>query len=133
MALPNDVAYCPPISIMEGGSVIQSQRTVVTLGDVARECTVGPNGATIVKVGVEGRVVAGGGGRHDVPIRIAITQGANVLANRAKRASVALPAGETFATFTVVEEGILVPASAAQDFDIEVGLGGSAPAARRRR
>ena len=126
MALPNEAAYCPPISIVEGGSVIQSQRTVITLGELARECSVGPNGATIVKVGIEGRLVlgSGSGGRHDVPIRVAITQGDRVLVNRAKRASIALPAGETFGTFAVVEDGILVPASAVQDFDIVVGLGG---------
>jgi hypothetical protein len=128
MALPNDVAYCPPISIMEGGSVLQTQRNVITLGELARQCTVGPNGSTVVNVGVEGRVVlgSGSGGRHDVPIRIVITQGATVLANRSKRATLALPAGETFGTFAVVEEGIVVPASAAQDFDIEVGLGAAA-------
>jgi hypothetical protein len=128
MALPNEVSYCPPISISEGGSLIQNPRMAVSLGEVARECTVGPNGSTIVKVGVEGRLVlgTGSGGRHDIPIRIAVTQGTTVLVNRARRASVALPAGETFASFAVVEEGILVPASAAQDFDIEVGLGGGA-------
>src|SRR5829696_6333822 len=86
MALPDETAYCPPVSIMEGGSVMQSQRTVVTLGEIARECTVGPNGATIVKVGVEGRIVlgSGSGGRTDVPVRISITQNGNVLANRGR-------------------------------------------------
>ena len=135
MQLPNDASYCPPVSIMQGGALLQNQRTVITLGQLARECTLGPDGSTIVKVGVEGRLVLGSssGGRHDVPLRFAITRGTDVVVSRVRRASVALGPAETFSTFALVEEGILVPAAAARDFEIEVGLGGSAPAVTRRR
>jgi hypothetical protein len=141
--------HCPTVGIIDGGSAIQAYsggrvgdaaalRSQITLGQLARECAGQADGSTIVKVGVEGRALigaAGGAGRYDVPVHIVIKKGPTVLANRVQRTSVEIPAGATQGSFVVVEEGILVPASAAQEFEIEVGLGGgpAQPQQGRRR
>jgi hypothetical protein len=125
-----DDAFCPPVTVAEGGAAIRSGgpdavRSQIALGQLARECAARPDGSTVVKVGAEGRVllgVGGSAGRFDVPLRIQVKQGGTVLANRLRRTSVTIAKGETQAVFRVVEEGIVVPASAAQDFTIEVAL-----------
>jgi hypothetical protein len=137
--------YCPPVTVMDGGSAIQvyaggragdssALRSQVSLGDLARECVGQPDGSTLVKVGVEGRALLGVGGsasRFDVPVQIVVKGGSGVIANRSRRTSVAIPAGDTQASFTVIEGGIVVPAAYANTFDIEVGLGGRSAAGRR--
>jgi hypothetical protein len=145
---PGRDTYCPGVSVMEGGAAIQvysggrvgdagALRSQVTLGQIARECTLQADGSVLVKVGVEGRAlqgVAGGTGRLDVPVRVVVKRGSTVFASRALNTAVQIPVGDTQGSFAVVEDGLIVPASASQDFEIEVGLGGSvAPAARRRR
>jgi hypothetical protein len=139
--------YCPPVDIMEGGSAIQAfaggrvgessgLRSQISIGNLARECAGQPDGTTVVKVGVEGRALLGASGapgRYDVPVQIIVKRGDTVIANRSKRMSVAIPAGETQGTFAVIEEGIVVPAADANVFEIEVGLGGNGAAAARRK
>ncbi|WP_244622949.1 hypothetical protein [Microvirga brassicacearum] len=138
--------YCPSVEIAEGGSSIQAfaggrvgeqgaLRSQIALGQIARECVGNPDGSTIVKIGVEGRALLGAGGspgRYDVPVHIAVKSGSTVIANRSRRLSVTIPPGESQGTFSVVEEGILVPARDASSFEIEVGLGGSGPVSGRR-
>lgn len=135
--------YCPRIRIPEGGAAIQAfsggrigdasgLRNQVSLGELARECVGNPDGTTVVKIGVQGHVLLGAGGsagHYDAPVHILVKDGDKVIANRARRAGVSIPAGESQASFSFVEEGIVVPAASAQSFTIEVGLGGSAPAA----
>ena len=148
-ALPAEVP-CPQVSVAPGGGAINSYsggragapealRSQISIANVARECNGRPDGAIVVKVGVEGRVlvgVAGSAGRFEAPVRFAIKRGDRVVASATRRASVALAAGEIQGTFTVVEDGLVVPAGS-DDFDIEVGLGGSGaaerPATRARR
>ncbi|QFU15805.1 hypothetical protein [Microvirga thermotolerans] len=139
--------YCPPVDIMEGGSAIQAfaggrvgeqsgLRSQIAISNLARECLGQPDGSTVVKVGVEGRALLGAGGtagRYDVPVQIVVKRGSTVIANRSRRVSVAIPAGDTQGTFAIVEEGIVVPAADATAFEIEVGLGGSGAPARRKR
>ncbi|MBZ6075998.1 hypothetical protein [Microvirga puerhi] len=139
--------YCPPVDIMEGGSAIQAfaggrvgessgLRSQISIGNLARECAGQPDGSTVVKVGVEGRALLGASGapgRYDVPVQIIVKRGDTVIANRSKRMSVAIPAGDTQGTFAVIEEGIVVPAADANAFEIEVGLGGNGAATPRRK
>lgn len=122
---PEDV-HCPRIAVAEGGSALQVSRSQITLGQLARECLGQADGTTLVKVGVQGRAIlgAGGGGRYDVPIRVVVRQGDRIIASRVRRMAVQIPAGESHGSFALVEEGIVVPRSAAEDFEIEVGLGG---------
>jgi hypothetical protein len=141
LATPED-AYCPPIGVAEGGAVIQvggrsgeasSVRSQVTLGQLARECLGQADGSTLVKVGVQGRALlgaGGGAGRYDVPLRVVVRQGDRVFANRVRRMTIQIPPGDTQGSVTIVEDRIVVPAAAADDFRIEVGLGG-APGSRR--
>ena len=148
-ALPADVP-CPPVTIAPGGAAInaysggregapEALRSQISIVNVARECAGRPDGSIVVKVGVEGRALVGAvgaAGRFDTPVRFAIKRGERVLASATRRAGVALAAGELQGSFTLVEEGLVVPAGT-DDFDIEVGLGGSSaaarPAARARR
>ncbi|HEX2509476.1 MAG TPA: hypothetical protein VHK66_03060 [Microvirga sp.] len=131
--------HCPPVEVAGGGSVIQSgggegpPRSVITLGRLARECKGRRDGTTVVNVGVEGRAVLGGNGpsRFDVPVRIVIKRQGSVVASRVLRASIVVPAGNSHGSFAIVGEGLVVPAADASDFDIEVGLGGTADARRR--
>ncbi len=125
-AAPADDVYCPPVNVIAGGSALQVGRNQVTLGQLARECVGQPDGSTLVKVGVEGRALVGLGGsagRFDVPVQIVVKGTSGTFASRARRTSVAIPAGDTQGTFTVVEENIVVPAGSANSFQIEVGLG----------
>lgn len=130
-----DVA-CPPVEVMDGGSVIQNggARSVISLGQLARECRGRRDGSTVVKVGVEGRAILSGSGpsRFDVPVQVVVKSRGNVLASRVLRASIAIPAGDSRGSFALVEDGLVVPADSAADFRIEVGLGGAAAASRRR-
>jgi hypothetical protein len=61
-----------------------------------------------------------------------IRRGDQVLANRSRTAAVSLAAGQTQGTFVVIEDGMVVPAGTGE-FEIEVGLGGSAAAQRPTR
>lgn len=119
--------YCPSVTVIEGGASLQQRSGQVILGQLARECTDAPDGSVIVKVGAEGRVVlgpSGAPGRFDVPIRFVVSDGATVYANRVRRTSVTVSAGQPNGFFALVEEGIVIPAgAAARGFDIEVGLG----------
>jgi hypothetical protein len=131
--------YCPIIQVMDGGSVIRSGdagsvRSQIALGDVARECVGQPDGTTLVRVGVEARALLGAGGsagRYDVPVQIVVKDGSTVFANRSRRVAAAIPAGQTQTTVSIVEEGIVVPAASANNFEIEVGLGTRAATGRR--
>jgi len=131
--------YCPTVEVMDGGSVIRSGdagsvRSQIALGDLARECVGQPDGSTLVRVGVEARALLGAGGsagRYDVPVQIVVKDGSTVFANRSRRVAAAIPAGQTRTTVSIVEEGIVVPASSANTFEIEVGLGARSAAGRR--
>ena len=141
VAVAPEDAYCPAIGVVDGGSALRSGegsalRSQVTLGQLARECVGQSDGSTLVKVGVQGRALLGAGGsagRFDVPVRVVVRQGDRIIANRVRRTAVQIPAGDTQGSFAVVEDGIVVPASAAQDFEIEVGIGGGSDAGARRR
>lgn len=139
---------CPQVDVAPGGAALMAYggrvgdpnalRNQLTIANLARECIVQPDGSVLVKVGVEGRALlgpSGSGGRFDAPLRFVVKRGDKVLGTRARRVAVAIPSGETQASFTVVEDGLVVPAQYASDFEIEVALGsakgGAAPARRK--
>src|SRR5215217_5110423 len=134
--------YCPTVDVTDGGAALQvrgggeagSVRSQITLGEVARECIGQPDGSTLVKIGVEARALLGAGGssgRYDIPVQIVVKDGSTVFANRSRRVAAAIPAGQTQTTVSIIEDGIVVPAAYSNSFEIEVGLGGRAPAGRR--
>lgn len=135
--------YCPPVGVIDGGAALQSYggrtgdpsalRNQISLSNFARECVGRPDGATLVKVGIEGRALLGpaasAGGRFEAPVRVVIKTGDRVIATRARRVPVTIPAGDTQGSFVVVEENLVVPPGSGE-FEIEVGLGGAGPAQR---
>ncbi|MGO4523683.1 hypothetical protein AB4097_02330 [Microvirga sp. 2MCAF35] len=136
--------YCPTVDVVDGGAALQvrgggeegSIRSQVTLGEIARECIGQPDGSTLVKIGVEARAllgVGGASGRYDVPLHIVVKDGSTIFADRSRRVAAAIPAGQTQTTVSVIEDGIVVPPSYANSFEIEVGLGGGGRAAPNRR
>ncbi|MBV9076362.1 MAG: hypothetical protein JO048_02630 [Methylobacteriaceae bacterium] len=131
-----DVFDCPPVTVSEGGAARKVGSNQVTIANVARECRGREDGATLVKVGIEGRALLGPGGasgRFDAPVTIQLKRGDTVLASRSARAAVAIPPGETSKNFIVIEDNFVVPAGTGE-FDIEVSLGGPGrPAPTRSR
>jgi hypothetical protein len=137
---------CPAVTIAEGGAALRSYtggrtgapealRNQLSIVNVARECVGRRDGSIVVKVGVEGQALigpAGSSGQLEAPVRIVLKRGERVLANRARRATVAVPPGQMHGSFVVVEEGFVVPPNTG-DFDIEVALGGSGPVERSPR
>ena len=134
-----EVAECPQVDIADGGAALRagtsadSVRNQITIANVARECVGQPDGSVRLKVGVEGRVLLGPGGsagRYTAPVRIVVKRNDRVFASRSLAVPVTVPAGETQATFALVETNLAVPPGVGE-YEIEVGLG-SAPAATRR-
>ncbi|HEY8564167.1 MAG TPA: hypothetical protein VIL65_01610 [Beijerinckiaceae bacterium] len=134
-----EVAECPQVDIADGGAALRagtsadSVRNQITISNVARECIGQPDGSVRLRVGVEGRVLLGPGGaagRYTAPVRITVKRNDRVFASRALSVPVTVPAGETQATFAIVESDLAVPPGI-DGYEIEVGLG-SAPAGPRR-
>lgn len=147
-APPNvDAAYCPAVDVSDGGAALQAyrgartgdqagMRSQISLGDLARECMPHADGSVTVRVGVQARALLGPGGapgRFEAPVRIVIKHRESVVATRARRLAITVPPGSAQGTASVVEEGIVVPARYARDYEIEVGLGGPAPRERAPR
>ncbi|HYF54517.1 MAG TPA: hypothetical protein VEA41_09685 [Salinarimonas sp.] len=137
---------CPSVDVSDaairsyaGGRQGQYEalRHQISIANVARECAVQDDGSIRVRVGVQGRVLigpaGGSGGRFDAPVTVVVRSNAAVFASRARRVAVSVPAGETGADFTAVEDAITVPASVGDNFEILVGLGTQAAAPRQAR
>src|SRR4051794_26747317 len=147
---PSDEVYCPSVGGVEGGAGMQAYsggrtgdanalRHQLSIAQVARECTGQEDGSILVKVGIEGRALigpAGSAGRFDSPVTFVIKRGDRVLASKTQRVAVAVPPGETQASFIAVENGLVVPPGTGE-YEIEVGLvhgaGTGAPAERRSK
>lgn len=139
-AVPEYEVVCPKVDVTEGGAAIRAggdnPRYQVWITDLARECTMTGGGGYNLKVGVEALALlgsAGNVGRITVPVHFTVKRGDTVVANRTRTTAVSFAAGETQAAFTVVEDGINVPAGEGE-VTIAVGLGNApAQAATRRR
>ncbi|MGO4738342.1 hypothetical protein AB4099_17470 [Bosea sp. 2KB_26] len=137
---------CPSVTIADGGAAIRAQsgpdsgslRHQISILNVARECTPTSGGGFRLKVGVEGRVLAGpagGPGSYYASMGMQVLRGTTVVARRAARVGGTIPSGQGGTDFTHVEDGIVVPPGKG-DVEIIVGLnpaGAAAPARARRR
>ena len=140
---------CPGVEVLDGtaGYRIASPNRgaegvayQASLGQFARECAISGDRITI-KVGIEGRVLQGPAGKpgtFQVPVRVAVKRGKDVVFSRQTRVSVTIPPSDTQASFTYVEEGISLPISEndpGEEYEIFVGFDptGDKPAARTRR
>jgi hypothetical protein len=135
-----EVPDCPPVDVGQGGAALRngagksaeagSVRSQMSIAHVARECRGQPDGSVLVKVGVEGRALAGPGGsisRSEVPVYVVLKRGDRILASRTKRVAVSVAPGDVQGSFIMVVVGLVVPPGIGGEFEIQVGLG-SAPA-----
>ena len=147
---PSDEVYCPSVGVVEGGAAMRAYsggrtgdasalRHQLSIAQVARECTGQEDGSILVKVGVEGRALigpAGSAGRFDTPVTFVIKRGDRILASKTQRVAVAVPAGETQASFVAIENNLVVPPGIGE-YEIDVGLvpgtGRAAPERRARK
>ena len=89
-------------------------RYQVTIGQTARECAA-LGGVMTMKVGVQGRVLlgpAGGPGRVDMPLRMAVVQEGTkpkTVVSKFYRLAVAVPPGQTGVPFVHVEQDMTFP------------------------
>ncbi len=141
-----DELICPAVIIADGGAAIRAQtgpdsaslRHQISIQNVARECkAAGPGGGFTLKVGVEGRVLAGpagGSGSHTATLTTQVIRNGQVLARRASRVGATLSSGQSGADFTHVEDNIVVPPGSGEtEIVVSLGVGGADPARRRRR
>jgi hypothetical protein len=144
VAEEEDPVACPPISILPGGAAVrlggagsESVRSQITITDVARECQQQPGGALLVRVGAEGRVLAGpagGAGGQFASLRIEVRRGGTTIATRTVRVGGSIPAGQSQTGWLHVENGIQIPAApSGGDTDIFMALGQGGPEPRQRR
>jgi hypothetical protein len=137
--LPVDDDFeCPSLTISTAAHRIggESVRAQYSIGDIARECSnPQPDGSFTLKMGVAGQVLlgpAGAPGRYDVSVRFVVKSGERIVLTRVQRQSVIVPAGATQGQFTMVEQGIQVPAGLRNlEFEVGLGAGGDAPTRRR--
>jgi hypothetical protein len=137
---------CPAIDIIENaagyrgaGSGAQASQVSfqASITGTAREC-VTQGGQMKIRVGVEGRVLLGQGGRpgsYSVPIRIVVKRRAETVTQRFTRLNVSVPANDVQGDFAYIEENLTVPISSvdpADEFDIYVGLDPSGQQAARQ-
>jgi len=139
---------CPYIQPLEGtvsyrAGDTSSARGVTyqsSLTNAARECS--DDGATLrIKVGVQGRIILGEGGRpggYTAPVRIAVRKGDQTVYSKLHTVPVSVPADDTHGVFTVIDDAIALPIGAedpGNEYKILIGLdpqGRSTPRKRRR-
>jgi hypothetical protein len=137
---------CPAIDVLEGTAAYRQGRadgsaSAVTfqasLGRFARECAFSGSQVSI-RVGVEGRLLIGAQGRpgtFSVPVRVVVKRRQEIVTQRFARVQVTVPASDTQADFTHVEENIVLPISQfdpGDEFDIYVGFDPTGQQARRQ-
>ena len=125
--LPDDTKTepnCPQVEVRSGAAAYpihattreggQTLRFQATIGRTARECAVLGQVMTI-KVGVEGRLLAGpggGSGKAEVPIRIAVVEEGlqpKTVWTKFYKIAVEMPEGQTQTTFVHVDENLSFP------------------------
>jgi len=132
--------FCPRVDVLEDGATVRRGEGAglsyqLTIANLARECQRAQDGRLSVNVGVDVRALlgpAGRPGRFSSPVTIQVRQGDAVLSRVTRQVSIAIPAGEANAMGTLVEQGIQLPENT-NNVLIEVGFGGAAPKARKRR
>lgn len=117
---------CPPVEILDGAAAHRvfdtagstdpfALRYQASIADTARECSsLGVEAA--IRVGVAGRVILGpkgAPGTYRVPLRIAVVDEASKpVYSQLHLIDVTIPAGESKADFTKIEDSISVPVPA---------------------
>ena len=149
---PDRTISCPKVDVLEGTAAYRfggqdgsnlSVAYQASVAELARECRV--EGKTLaIRVGVEGRLLIGPAGKpgaFTVPIRIAVRKDDKVVFSKATRVPVTVPADDTQALFTYIEESVSVPIGTqdpSDEYTILVGFDPASaapdkPARARRR
>lgn len=143
---------CPEILVDTGtaslrvpaGAENSSVRYQLSLGDMARECSI-EGDRILIKVGVEGAAVlgpSGAPGSYSGTLRISARRQKNedIIDSKSYRVSATIASGATRGEFRVISDALAVPylgPQAADDYEILVGFEGGgereAPAAPKRR
>jgi hypothetical protein len=149
---PPEEIECPDVSVRQGASTLaistagneaspMSTRYQVTIGQTARECAA-LGGVMTMKVGVQGRVLlgpAGGPGRVDVPLRVAVVEEGTTpkpVVSKLYRITVDVPPGQTMVPFTHVDQDLTFPmprGDALDNYVVYVGFDPSAGPAKPER
>jgi hypothetical protein len=149
---PPEEIDCPGVAVRQGASTLaistagndsspMSMRYQVTIGQTARECAA-LGGVMTMKVGVQGRVLlgpAGGPGRVDVPLRVAVVEeGTNPkpIISKLYRLAVDVPPGQTTVPFVHVDQDVTFPlprGDALDNYVVYVGFDPSAAPAKPER
>lgn len=134
----SDPAPCPRPEVIQGSAAQRyyrggrqgtnrDLRYQISVVDIARECVASPDGQNTIRVGVRGRVLigpAGAPGSFTAPVRIVVRTPSTGYENRSRRVAVTVPAGQTIADFTLVEDNLRIPLTVGDNFLIEVGIDG---------
>jgi hypothetical protein len=140
---------CPDVSIRQGASTLSittpggdatpmSTRYQVSIGQTARECAA-LGGVMTMRVGVQGRVLlgpAGGPGRVDIPLRVAVVQEGTTpkaVVSKIARLAVDVQPGQTSVPFVHVEQDMTFPMPSPAALDAYVVYVGFDPSAGPER
>jgi hypothetical protein len=140
---------CPQVNVPSGSSSYASYagapdagnvRFQARISDFARECVLNAGNTVTIRVGVEGRVILGSKGSpgtYLAPLTISVRdRSGTIVASRAQRLSVTVPAGDTQGKFRIVEDAIVVPVSLDKplsSYEILVGFQEGGGTGRKRR
>jgi len=131
--------FCPIVVVLEGAAASRvysgsppssaNLRHQYSIDDAVRECAIeGENIA--IKVGIAGKVLlgpAGGPGTYSVPVRVAVIRDSDnqPLVSKLYHVTATIASGQTYATFSIVTEPLIVPFTqehAEEDYSIKAGI-----------
>jgi hypothetical protein len=113
------------IAAKTGQATAGDLRYQLSFGQTARECSV-QDGAMLVKVGVQGRVILGpmgGPGQVDIPLRYAVVREGplpRTIVTKFKRIPVIVAPEQTHVQFVDIEEGLTFPLPSGTELDAYV-------------
>jgi hypothetical protein len=127
---------CPTVDVRRGASTLaiatktegataNDLRYQLSFSETARQCTL-VNNTVSMRIGVQGRIVVGPAGAPSevgVPLRYAVIREGvepKTIATKFKRFSVAVPAGQTYVTFTDVDDSVSFPLPSPTELDAYV-------------
>lgn len=121
-------AFCPPVVLREGTATLRrgepdALQYIASIAETSRSCRV-EGGALVVEVGIAGRVtpgVAARAGQVQLPLRVAVTRGDEVLYSNLGRLGVSIQPGGP-QTFTYVDRAIRLQEPASRTVNIQVGF-----------
>ena len=145
----NDREYkCPELDVLENGAAYRGNAGTgasaanyqASLTNRARECSFRGN-QVAVRVGVEGRLLLGPNGKpgtYSVPVRIVVKRRQEIVTQRFARVNVTVPANDTQAEFSYIEDNLALPITETDpgdEYDIFVGFdaSGAKPQKQARR